>query len=143
MPSDRFITAFIGLLDPQTHRLRFQSGGQGPILHFHAARGDRTHHKPTSFPLAAMPITKLRPSIEIGLEPGDILALSPTASTNTTRRHRRGIRRGARARLLAAHHGKPAAEICALLFAAVQEFAGSAPQEDDMTVVLVKREAAP
>src|SRR5439155_20000463 len=29
---DRFITAFIGLLDPATHDLRFHSGGQGPVL---------------------------------------------------------------------------------------------------------------
>jgi sigma-B regulation protein RsbU (phosphoserine phosphatase) len=33
----RFVNAFIGLLDPATHRLRFLSGGQGPILHFRAA----------------------------------------------------------------------------------------------------------
>ena len=37
LADDRFITAFIGLLDPQSHRLRFHSGGQGPILHFQAA----------------------------------------------------------------------------------------------------------
>lgn len=143
LPGDRFITAFIGLLDPQSHRLRFQSGGQGPILHFHAASGESTHHKPTSFPLAAMPIKKLRPSIEIGLEPGDILALLSDGIYEY--RGATGEEFGEeRVRsLLAIHHGKPAAEICALLFAAVQEFAGAAPQEDDMTVVLVKREAAP
>jgi len=143
LPGDRFITAFIGLLDPATHRMRFQSGGQGPILHFHAATRAATHHKPTSFPLAAMPLTRLKPSIEIAMDPGDILALvsdgiyeynGPTGEEFGEQRVRA---------LLARHHGKPAAEICALLFAAVQEFAGSCPQEDDMTVVLVKREAAP
>ena len=142
LPGDRFITAFIGLLDPAAHRVRFQSGGQGPILHFHADTRESTHHKPTSFPLAAMPLAKLKPSIELSLEPGDILALvsdgiyeysGPTGEEFGERRVRA---------LLASHHGKPAAEICALLFAAVQEFAGSCPQEDDMTVVLVKREAA-
>ena len=40
LPADRFITAFIGLLDPVTHRLRFQSGGQGPIFHYQAANRD-------------------------------------------------------------------------------------------------------
>jgi len=39
LPADRFITAFIGLLDPATHELRFHSGGQAPILHFQAAGG--------------------------------------------------------------------------------------------------------
>jgi phosphoserine phosphatase len=31
LADDRFITAFIGLLDPATHRMRFHSGGQAPI----------------------------------------------------------------------------------------------------------------
>jgi phosphoserine phosphatase len=37
---DRFITAFIGLLDAQAHRVRFHSGGQAPILHYRAASGE-------------------------------------------------------------------------------------------------------
>ena len=31
LADDRFITAFIGLLDPATHRLRYHSAGQAPI----------------------------------------------------------------------------------------------------------------
>src|SRR3984893_4567115 len=54
LPDDRVITAFIGLLDPSTHHLRFHSGGQGPVLHFRAASGTCASHKPTSFPLGAM-----------------------------------------------------------------------------------------
>ena len=142
LPGDRFITAFIGILDPAAHRVRFHSGGQGPILHFHAAANESTHHKPTSFPLAAMPITRLRPAVVLDLAPGDILALVSDGIFEY--RNPQGEEFGeARVRhLLAAHHARPAAEISALLFAAVQDFARKAPQEDDMTVVLVKREAA-
>ena len=64
LADDRFITAFIGLLDPATHRLRFHSGGQAPILHFQAASGTCARYNPTSFPLAAMPLTALRPAID-------------------------------------------------------------------------------
>jgi phosphoserine phosphatase RsbU/P len=143
LADDRFITAFIGLLDAKAHRVRFQSGGQGPILHFHAASREATHHKPTSFPLAAMVVDKLRPSIELALEPGDILALISDGIYEYNGPAGEEFGEARVRALLAAHHGKPVAEICALLFAAVQDFAGSAPQEDDMTVVLVKREAAP
>src|SRR5260221_2132779 len=75
LPSDRFITAFIGLLDAKKHELRFQSGGQGPILLFREADRSFSEFKPTSFPLAAMPLERLRPSISLTLEVGDILAL--------------------------------------------------------------------
>ncbi len=75
LPGDRFVTAFIGLLDPSAHRIRFQSGGQGPILHFHAATGTCARHKPTSFPLGAMQLTSPRPAVTLEMQPGDILAL--------------------------------------------------------------------
>ena len=75
LADDRFITAFIGLLDPATHRLRFHSGGQAPILHFQAATGTCARYKPTSFPLAAMPLSALRPAVTLELMPGDILVL--------------------------------------------------------------------
>src|SRR4029077_17326570 len=75
LPSDRFITAFIGLLDPKEHQLRFHSGGQGPILVYQAAAASFGDFKPTSFPLAAMPIKRLRPSISVTLGEGDLLVL--------------------------------------------------------------------
>ncbi|MDE2160348.1 MAG: SpoIIE family protein phosphatase, partial [Burkholderiales bacterium] len=75
LPDGRFVTAFVGLLDPTTHRLRFLSGGQGPILHHRAAEARSVAHRATSFPMGAMPIAVLRPAIEIDFEPGDWLVL--------------------------------------------------------------------
>ena len=75
LADDRFITAFIGLLDVAAHRMRFHSGGQAPILHFQAATGRCARHDPTSFPLAAMPLSTLRPAVNLDLLPGDILVL--------------------------------------------------------------------
>ena len=69
LPADRFITAFIGLLDPSTHRLRFHSGGQGPIFHYRAATRTCERHKPTSFPLGAMPVSHLRPAVSLEMAP--------------------------------------------------------------------------
>src|SRR3954471_2669155 len=75
LPDDRFVTAFIGLLDAAGHKLRFHSGGQAPILLFEARSRECRRYKPTSFPLAAMPLTSLRPATEIEMQPGDILVL--------------------------------------------------------------------
>src|SRR6266576_3163883 len=75
LPDDRFVTAFIGLLDPSTHQLRFHSGGQGPILHFRAASGTCASHKPTSFPLGAMRLPSLPAAMTLDMRPGDILLL--------------------------------------------------------------------
>jgi serine phosphatase RsbU (regulator of sigma subunit) len=88
-----------------------------------------------------MPIARLRPAVELDLAPGDILAVLSDGIFEY--RNPEGEEFGeARVRaLLAAHHGRSAAEISALLFATVQEFARKVPQEDDMTAVVVKREA--
>jgi phosphoserine phosphatase len=140
LPDDRFITAFIGLLDAPAHRMRYHSGGQGPIIHFHAATATCTRHKPTSFPLAAMPLKALRPAATLDLAPGDILLLLSDGiyEYQDTAGEQFGEERVEA--LVATHCGSPVAELSAILLQSVQRFARGAPQEDDITVVLVKRE---
>jgi len=143
LTADRFITAFIGLLDPQSHRIRFHSGGQAPILVYHAEKRECSMHFPTSFPLAAMPLTALDPPVVLEMKPGDILALvsdgifeyfDAAGEQFGQARVEQVIRENADATM---------AELSARLFAEVRRFAAGAPQEDDMTVVFVKREVWP
>jgi phosphoserine phosphatase len=144
LPGDRFITAFIGLLDASTHRVRFHSGGQGPILHFKATTGAYIHHMPTSFPLAAMPMRRLEePAVALELDPGDILAIVSDGIFEY--RNAAGELFGERRvlEILRTHHRRPMAELAERLFEAVAAFAQGAPQEDDMTIVLAKREGRP
>jgi phosphoserine phosphatase len=140
LADDRFITACIGLLDASTHQLRFHSGGQGPILHFQAATRTCALYKPTSFPLAAMPLTQLRPAVCLEMRPGDILALLSDGIYEycNAANEEFGLQRVLD--ILAAHHSKPAAEVSAIVLESVRQFAGGAPQDDDITMVLVKRE---
>ncbi len=142
LPSDRFITAFIGLLDPSTHTMRFHSGGQGPILHFQAARGSCACYKPTSFPLGAMRLSSLRPAVTLEMMPGDILIV---LSDGIYEYHDPANDEFGQQRveeIVRAHHRKPVAELSTILLESVRVFGKGAPQGDDMTVVLVKREAA-
>jgi sigma-B regulation protein RsbU (phosphoserine phosphatase) len=143
LPGDRFITAFIGLMDVSSHRMRFHSGGQGPILHFQAATGICARHKPTSFPLAAMPLTSLRPAVTLEMQPGDILVLLSDGIYEYSSAANELFGEERVREIVGACHGKPAAELSAVLLESVQAFAKGAPQDDDMTVVLVKREARP
>jgi anti-sigma regulatory factor (Ser/Thr protein kinase) len=142
LPDDRFITAFIGLLDTATHRIRFHSGGQAPILYFQAASGACVRHNPTSFPLAAMPISKLRPAVALEIQPGDMLVLLSDGIYEYCNAARQEFGEQRVAELIRAHHGKSAAELSAILLEAVRTFAAGSPQEDDITVVLVKRHGA-
>ena len=139
---DRFITAFIGLLDASTHRMRFHSGGQAPILHYQAAHGDCARYNPTSFPLAAMPLSALRPAVSLDLLPGDILALLSDGIYEYCDRHNEQFgedRVEAVAGAPTTASRWPSSRPCCS--PSVETFAQGAPQEDDITIVLVKREA--
>ena len=142
LPPDRFITAFIGLLDPVTHRLRFLSGGQGPILHYQAADRTCVVYKPTSFPLGAMPLSRLQPAVTLEFLPGDILTLLSDGIYEYRDLAGEEFGVGRVQDIVAAHCDKPVAELLNALMQAVDAFARGAPQEDDMTAVLVKRDAA-
>jgi sigma-B regulation protein RsbU (phosphoserine phosphatase) len=143
LASDRFITAFVGILDADAHIMRFHSGGQGPILHFQAALGTCARHKPTSFPLGAMRLSVLRPVVTLEMRPGDILLL---LSDGIYEYHNAGGEQFGEARveeIVRSHHGESMAQLSTSLLDAVQAFADGAPQDDDITVVLVKRDGAP
>ena len=139
LADDRFVTAFIGLLDPAAHRMRFHSGGQAPIVFFEAASETFSRHKPTSFPLAAMALKSLRPAVAVDMKPGDLMVLLSDGiyEYRNARDEEFGEQRVED--IVRANHGKDASELAAILLGSVQAFAGNAMQEDDMTVVLVKR----
>ena len=140
LPDDRFVTAFIGLLDPSTHQLRFHSGGQAPILHFRAASGTCTSHKPTSFPLGAMRLSSLPAAMTLDMRPGDILLLLSDGIYEYRNAHNEDFGQARVEAIVRDHHRKPAAELASVLLESVRRFAEGERQEDDITVVLVKRE---
>lgn len=142
LPDDRFITAFIGILDIGANNLRFHSGGQGPILLFDAATGNVRSLGPTSPPLAVMPLSGVREAVCLEMQPGDILVL---LSDGIYEYHNaRGEQFGADRviRLVAAQRDESMAQLSEALLASVRGFAQGAPQEDDITLVLIKRAGA-
>ncbi len=141
LPDDRFITAFIGLLDPATHSLRFVSAGQGPILHYQAASGSFARYPPTSFPLGAMHLPARRAASVLELLPGDVLLL---LSDGIYEQHDASGEMFGEERVeqMVRNHGQASmAELSARLLAAVPAFSHGTAQEDDITLVLLKREA--
>jgi len=140
LPDDRFITAFMGFLDPATHIVNYHSGGQGPILHFHAADGSCDWHKPTSFPVGIMDIDDGQEAANLSLAPGDILALISDGVYEYNNEDGEEFGEARVAEIFKTHHQLPMAELTNRLIKSVQQFGGSAPQQDDITLVLVRRQ---
>lgn len=139
LPDDRFITAFIGFLDPASHEVDFHSGGQGPILHFHAADNKCEWHKPTSFPLGIMELDETVKAQKLKLEPGDVLALISDGVYEYTALDGSQFGEDRVAQVMREGHELPMARLSQQLVDAAIEFGGEAPQADDITLVLVRR----
>jgi phosphoserine phosphatase len=139
LPDDRFVTGFFGLLDAATHTVRFHSGGQGPIMHFQADMGEYDWHPATTFPLGYMPHTELGPPQVATLEPGDVLGLISDGIYEYE--NEEGVQFGRRGvmRVLDANPDASAQELVNLIMDAAKEHGGSAPQADDITIVLARR----
>lgn len=139
LPDDRFITAFVGFLDPRTHVVDFHSGGQGPILHFRFAAGECDWYKPTNLPLGALPMVGVAPGHRLEMAPGDVLALISDGIYEFMdgEGHEFGEERVAA--VLRAHAHAPMRELGQRLVDEAFRFAGDAPQKDDITLVLVRR----
>jgi len=139
LPDDRFITAFIGFLDPSTHRVNYHSGGQGPILHFRAADGEFDWYKPTSFPVGAMELDAAQPSASLQLEPGDILALISDGIYEYTDPDGEEFGEDRVAEIIRDNGDLTMVELSARLTEAAAKFGRGAPQADDITLVMVRR----
>ena len=141
LPNDRFITAFMGFLDPVSHRVRLHSGGQGPLLHWQVA-GNKAHWQaPTTFPFGAMQVDRAGTAGDLSLARGDLLALISDGVYEYANAQGELFGNTRVAQVFARCHALPLAELTAQLLQAVREFAGAAVQTDDVTMVLIRRQA--
>jgi len=139
LPEDRFVTAFLGRLDPVAHTIDYHSGGQGPLLLFHAADGACDLFPPTTFPMGAISLPSLQPPVRLRLQPGDVFALLSDGVYEYENREGEQFGDEGVARVLLAHRGESMAQVLEALLEEVKVFADGAPQLDDVTLVLLRR----
>ena len=141
LPDNRFITAFIGFLDPASHELQFHSGGQGPILHWQASSKEPQWHEPTTFAFGVMAVEATGKAATLALAPGDLLALISDGIYEYTNDQCELFGDARVAEVLRQGHKLPLPELTAKFLEAVTEFSAGAPQLDDITLVLLRRVA--
>ncbi len=139
LPDDRFVTGFIGLLDAETHTVRFHSGGQGPILHYQAEMGEYDWHPATTFPMGYIPQTNLQAAHSAELDPGDVLGLISDGIYEYENEAGEQFGRKGVMRVLDDNPDAHAQQLVDKIMAAARKHGGTVPQADDMTIVLARR----
>ena len=139
LSSNRFVTAFLGVLDTASHRLTYHAGGQGPILHYHAARREASLAAATTLPMGMMPIFKPTAAREWIIEPGDVVAAITDGIYEYENPAGKMFGDQRVVDLVREESGSSAEKILHRIVDEVTAFADGAPQNDDMTLVIVKR----
>jgi sigma-B regulation protein RsbU (phosphoserine phosphatase) len=138
-PTNRFVTLFYAELDPQTGALAFLNAGHNPPIIAHSA-GTVEHLAAGGLPLGIMPDTFYREG-HTQLQPGDVLvaysdgvseAVNPSGEEFGAQRLYETIARNLDA---------SAAGIRDRIEAALSKWAQGTPAADDITLVIVKRQA--
>jgi phosphoserine phosphatase len=139
LPDDRFVTGFFGVLDGNADAVNFHSGGQGPIMHFHADRSEFDWHPATTFPLGYMPQSNLQDPVVAKMRPGDVLGLISDGIYEYENESGEQFGQQRVADIVLNGRDLSAQELVNEILLAVRSHGGLAPQADDITIVLAKR----
>jgi len=140
LPPDRFITAFVGVLDSKSHKLNYCSPGQGPLLHIRPSENDIEMRSATVCPLGIISDMSFKLDKPVVFEPGDVLLIVTDGFFEWRNRKSEqfGIERLKKVAMASAD--LPAQEMIKKILYEVEKFTDGTPQEDDLTAIVVKRE---
>ncbi|MFL6193263.1 MAG: SpoIIE family protein phosphatase [Thermoanaerobaculia bacterium] len=136
-PPEKYATAFLGILETATGRLRYTNAGHNPPLVLRAS-GEIEELPSTGVPLGLLPQAPYG-AREVTLGPGDVLVLytdglveanDPEGNEYGLERLRETCRR---------HCGEACPSLASLLARDLEEFARGVPFADDRTLVLARR----
>ncbi len=139
LPAGRFVTGWVARLDGETGEIESCAAGQGPILIYRASDAQIERLPTDTVPIGVLESIDFESAGRIALEPGDTVAaisdgifeaLGPAGEAF-------GIERVEHAIVSSA--SGDADSIMNAIREALAAFTGSAPADDDRTVVIVKR----
>jgi serine phosphatase RsbU (regulator of sigma subunit) len=136
----RFVTAFLGLLDPSDHCVNYHSAGQGPLMHFRCRKKQVRWLDSSMLPLGIDENPHDAGVQRVGLEPGDLVVLLTDGFYEFQNGAGDQFGQDRVADVILRHHTRSAKEILAELLAETETFSGGAPQMDDMTALIIKRQ---
>jgi len=135
-PMDLFVTVFYAVFDPATGTLAYSSGGHNPPLLRRASGSVEVLGGSPGLVLGLFPVGYQ--DEEVRLEPGDTLVLYTDGVTEAFNSAGDMYDDARLVEQVRAHGGGGAAALLAQLFDSVLDFAGDAPQSDDITVAILR-----
>ncbi|UCF37709.1 MAG: SpoIIE family protein phosphatase [Acidobacteriota bacterium] len=139
LPGNRFITSFFGILDAEEGQVEYLSYGQGPLIHYHAQTGEVEFLESSGLPMGIplnIPSTVPAP---MKMDPGDVVAIITDGFFEYANLSEEQFGNDRVAQVIREFKGNSMQDLLTTLLNEINRFAGDAPQDDDMTAILVKR----
>ncbi|MEZ5362523.1 MAG: GAF domain-containing SpoIIE family protein phosphatase [Bryobacterales bacterium] len=137
--SDKFATMFYAALDAERNELSYSNAGHNPPLLISSAGEVRelTEGGPVLGILPSFPYEQA----SVSLAPGEVLLIYSDGFSEAANARFDEFGEQRLRELAVELRAKPAEKIIEAIVAEVQTFCGDAPQSDDMTIVVVRRES--
>ncbi|MFA5294299.1 MAG: SpoIIE family protein phosphatase [Methanoregulaceae archaeon] len=132
-----FVTLFFGILDPRSGVFRYANAGHNPPLHYHAATGEITQLRVTGMAIGVDSDQEYGEDA-VTLRQGDILVFYTDGVVEAINTREEAFGEERLHDLIIRACNLPAAGLLQEMHHQVQEFAGGAPQFDDITLVVLK-----
>jgi sigma-B regulation protein RsbU (phosphoserine phosphatase) len=137
-PDNRFITFFMGILDPKTGELVYTNAGHNPPVVVRAEGGFETLKEAGGVILGILPMAVYKEA-RVTLNPGDVLVLFTDGVTEAADPSDDEYGEERLAALVASMKDRRSDEIVEAIHNAVAAFTQGAPAADDITVVVARR----
>jgi sigma-B regulation protein RsbU (phosphoserine phosphatase) len=139
LPSTKFVTLAAGLLKPAEATLHLISAGHGPLLFYSSAENSFRKYDAQGVPLGLLPRASYSCHHVLNFARGDILVLVTDGFLEWANSKDEDFGEDRMKEVIRTHRAMPSATIISELHSAVLKFAGSMPQLDDLTALIVKR----
>lgn len=139
MPSGRFVTAAVGVLEPSHNEMSFVSAGQAPVFFYRAASRTVENWAADDLPLGIYSGLTFDGARKVRFEPGDTLVLTTDGFFEWSNEggEQFGIKR--LEEFVAAHAEEAPTAFIQKLHSNVLAHAAGTAQPDDLTVVIIRR----
>jgi sigma-B regulation protein RsbU (phosphoserine phosphatase) len=138
LPAEKFVTLAAGLLAPAESTLQLISAGHGPLLFYSSADNSFRKYDAQGLPLGLLRRSGYAGAENLNFEQGDILVLVTDGFLEWTNADDEDFGEDRLKEVVRANRDKSSATIISELHTAVLKFAGSMPQLDDLTALIVK-----
>ena len=142
LPSERFVTFVLALLDPSKSRVQLISAGHGPLFLYTAADGSFREFEAQGIPFGLVPGFPYGSPQEFEMAPGDMIVLTTDGFFEWANSVDEQFGPGRLKASIHACRDLPASEVISRLYSNVKEFANGTIQQDDLTAVVLKRKTS-